>query len=441
MRRSGAAIRLRPKLSVGRPATDTNGGRGAALPMTAIKRVTIGTHRVRRLDQTLRWIMPIARSLGVTRLADIGGLDRIGIPVFQAVRPMARSLSVAQGKGLTATAAKVSALMEAIEVAHAEALRPADRRAPLRAFGPATEALWLQQRPAQEQRYPKLSPGVVRDWLDGRDLLTGRMLPVPRDLVSMDFTSNPPADLWPSSNGLASGNTPAEALVAALCEVIERDAEAWWRAHPTRGRQAAAIDLDTIDVPAGRRLLARLARAGCRVELFDLSERHGVAACLCVIDEPDRFGPLPPAGGAGCHPDRAVALLRAICEAAQSRATLIAGAREDIAPSDYRNEAHDRAATLRMALAGRPASRRWPRVPTRHHASCDADVDWLIARLAEAHCPAIAAVDLTQPAIGVPVVKIVVPGFGDHARHYTADELPAVRRIVAALTGGVRAVG
>ena len=406
--------------------------------MTTTKCVTIGTHRVRRLDQTLRWITPIARALGVTRLADIGGLDRLGIPVFQAVRPMARSLSVAQGKGLTAPAAKVSALMEAVEVAHAEALRPADRRVPLRAFGPSVEAIWLRLRQARQQRHPSLAADIDRDWLDGRDLLTGRALPVPRDLVSMDFTNEPPDDLWPSSNGLASGNTLAEALVSALCEVIERDAEAWWRAHPMRVRQAAGIDPDTIDAPAARRLLRRLARAGCRVELFDLSERHGVAVCLCVIDEPDRSGLLLPGGGAGCHPDRTVALLRAICEAAQSRATLIAGAREDIAPGDYRDQAHDRAAPLRFALAGRPALRDWSSIPTRHHANCDDDVDWLIGRLSETRCSAVAAVDLTQPSIGVPVVKVIVPEFGDHARPYAADELPSVRRIVAALTGPMR---
>ena len=51
------------------------------------------------------------------------GLDWVGIPVYQAARPNSRSLSVSQGKGLTPTQAKVSALMEALEGFHAEEIR------------------------------------------------------------------------------------------------------------------------------------------------------------------------------------------------------------------------------------------------------------------------------------------------------------------------------
>jgi YcaO-like protein with predicted kinase domain len=50
----------------------------------------------------------------------VTGLDRIGIPVALATRPNSRSVAVSQGKGLTLAAAKVSALMEAIELWHAE---------------------------------------------------------------------------------------------------------------------------------------------------------------------------------------------------------------------------------------------------------------------------------------------------------------------------------
>ena len=58
--------------------------------------------------------------MGITRLADVTGLDRIGVPVFQAIRPLSRSVSVSQGKGLDPDAARASALMEAVETWHAE---------------------------------------------------------------------------------------------------------------------------------------------------------------------------------------------------------------------------------------------------------------------------------------------------------------------------------
>ncbi len=63
--------------------------------------------------------MPV---LGITRIANITGLDSIGIPVTMVCRPNARSLAVSQGKGLDLVAAKVSGLMESVETYHAETI-------------------------------------------------------------------------------------------------------------------------------------------------------------------------------------------------------------------------------------------------------------------------------------------------------------------------------
>ncbi len=54
-----------------------------------------GTHRVRSPAETCRIVEPHRRALGITRVANVTGLDRVGIPVALAVRPNARSLSVA----------------------------------------------------------------------------------------------------------------------------------------------------------------------------------------------------------------------------------------------------------------------------------------------------------------------------------------------------------
>src|SRR5688500_7273953 len=91
-------------------------------------------------------LLPIARAAaeqaGVTRLADVTRLDRIGLPVWQAVRPMSRALSVHQGKGATDADAQVGALLEAVESHAAETFEtpamvcpfnaiPEERRAPM----------------------------------------------------------------------------------------------------------------------------------------------------------------------------------------------------------------------------------------------------------------------------------------------------------------------
>ena len=84
-----------------------------------------GTHRVRPPEETYEAIRPLLRDFGITRLADVTGLDIIGIPVVMAVRPLGTTLSVAQGKGATLLLAKVSGAMEAIEFWHAENAVPA----------------------------------------------------------------------------------------------------------------------------------------------------------------------------------------------------------------------------------------------------------------------------------------------------------------------------
>jgi ribosomal protein S12 methylthiotransferase accessory factor len=69
-----------------------------------------GCHRAVAPHETLARLRPLLAGMGITRVADITGLDRIGIPVFVACRPNSRSLAVSQGKGLDADAARVSAI-------------------------------------------------------------------------------------------------------------------------------------------------------------------------------------------------------------------------------------------------------------------------------------------------------------------------------------------
>src|SRR5580765_3567858 len=86
-----------------------------------------GTHRLVEPQETLQSVMPLMPVMGITRIANVTGLDYIGLPVVLVTRPNSRSLAVSQGKGLDLASAKASGLMESIEAFHAE--RP---RAPLR---------------------------------------------------------------------------------------------------------------------------------------------------------------------------------------------------------------------------------------------------------------------------------------------------------------------
>jgi YcaO-like protein with predicted kinase domain len=88
----------------------------------AAKRYRSGTHRTVTPDETLRRGLRVAPVMGITRIANVTGLDSVGIPVVMVCRPNSRSLAVSQGKGLDLTAAKASGLMESIETYHAETI-------------------------------------------------------------------------------------------------------------------------------------------------------------------------------------------------------------------------------------------------------------------------------------------------------------------------------
>lgn len=79
-----------------------------------------GTHRVISPEETFYSFSRFMAAMGITRIANVTGLDSIGIPVVMVCRPNSRSLSVSQGKGLDLPLAKVSGLMETVEQYHAE---------------------------------------------------------------------------------------------------------------------------------------------------------------------------------------------------------------------------------------------------------------------------------------------------------------------------------
>ena len=226
--------------------------------------------------------------------------------------------------------------------------------------------------------------------------------------MRLDFTARESWFLptfFVTSNGLASGNTQQEAILHALYEVIERDSLALARTGVVR---RTPIDLDTIDGTASSYVLERLRKAGATVEVFDVTGPTGIS-CL----EARLISPSYPifAGGSGCHLDRDVALSRALTEAAQSRLTMIAGARDDLHIRFYK--------TIRSRRALPRFEKKLPlahfrEVASAHSSHLTADLREVTRRvlsvLPAGACPPL-IVDLTRPEFNIPVVYVVVPQF------------------------------
>ncbi|HEY4453176.1 MAG TPA: YcaO-like family protein [Pseudonocardiaceae bacterium] len=289
----------------------------------ARKAFRIGTHRVRHPEQTWELIAPLLADYGVTRVADITGLDVLGVPVVMAVRPLGRTLAVSQGKGQTLLLAKLSAVMESMEFWHAEFHHP---------------PLSYRELPASELDLPygitQLAAGpdalvtdcTPLDWVDAVGLCGGGRVPVPARIVTLpeDQRSWVPPGLQWSSNGLAAGNSLAEATLHALYEVIERDA--------VSRRDLTAIqyvDPASITEPHCADLIARIAAGGATLRITHLPSRFAVPCFGATV-----WGPDFPVSclGWGAHLDAGVAVSRAVTEAVQARLTAIAGSRDDLPP-------------------------------------------------------------------------------------------------------------
>lgn len=379
--------------------------------LTAAKHVYSGTHRTRPPEETLAANRPLMPRLGITRLADVTGLDRIGLPVCVAVRPNARALSTSQGKGMTMAAARVSALMEAIETWHGERIQgpvtigTCDELAAAGAVDPTLLA--VRADATYDARRPL-------EWLTGWDLLAGRPALVPYEAVSTNFVE--PAERRPvflkSTNGLASGNHLLEAIVHALLEVIERDALTLWSLLTPARQAARRVDPATIADPTLAGLLARLAAVGVAALIEDCTSDLGVPVFSCTLADDPRsafWRGVPRAGGHGAHLDPVVALGRAIFEAVQSRATLIGGSRDDVFQRDYANSS-SRDDDLAWTEEAAAAARRFEPSPVACHHLFEGDLAFLLARLRAAGIANAIACDLTRPEIGVVVVKLLVPG-------------------------------
>lgn len=383
-------------------------------PPVAQKGFRAGTHRTVPPEQTLARALRFAERFGITRLADITGLDTIGIPVVVAHRPNSRSLATSQGKGLDLVAAKTSAVMESIEAFHAERIS-----LPLK-LG-SYEELRGGHRLVDPDALPKsrsrtFSKSARIFWIEGRELGSDASVWVPFELVHLNYTLPPLSGsgfFLGSSNGLASGNHFLEAVSHGICEIVERDATTLWALRGANAQKQTRLALDTVDDPLVNQVLDAFERADVGVAAWETTSDTGIPSFLCqIIDRsPNPLRPLPSARGMGCHPAREVALLRALTEAAQSRLTGISGSRDDIGEVRHRRaltpEVIERA---RKRVCTGHGVRHFNAVPTHTATSLDEDVLWERARLASAGAKQVITVDLTEPELGFSVVRVLVPG-------------------------------
>ncbi|WP_171177379.1 YcaO-like family protein [Ruegeria sp. HKCCD8929] len=259
-------------------------------------------------------LRPHLNRFGISRVADITGLDRIGFPVMQAVRPWARSNAVTQGKAESPEGAAIGAVLECLEMAAGENLD----RLPLVPSGDT--GLWSDLAPGA--KWPTDQTPFVAAW----DLANDEPAAVPRDLICTNFSLGAAAEAAPilrHSIGLRAGATLGAALMHGLLECIEADA----RIRREFLGRADRFALDETHSAYGP-LLCRLAELGMRVVVRNLSCNDSACVIHASIMEASGASSLPlPASGYAARACPHAAIAAALAEVVQARLAVISGVR------------------------------------------------------------------------------------------------------------------
>lgn len=380
-----------------------------------------GTPRSGTPQESLERIRPILKRIGITRLANVTGLDRIGIPTVIAHRPTAVIQSVAFGKGLTVEQAMVSAAMESIERYHGEKVSLPEVYLSYQQLSRQYEVIPLEN--LSLCKYSLFNVNRPERWVFGWDIVNQTEVAVPWELISLVSFSAPKglASFQASSNGLAAGNHFLEAVYQALVEVIERDGIA---CHYEAGLAEESgyplkrVRLESLEYPMVRQLLDQLGTARVKAVIFDCTTDIGIPVFCCYIyDQIRRHTGI--CKGYGANPDPEVAMVRAITEAAQSRAEGMAGMRDGFSHSEFlAARILDQEKTI-QALESQPETMEPARFTTQVTPTFEGDIRLCIEKLQNVGLNQVIVFDITQPDMDITVVKVIVPGLeGVQLRYY-----------------------
>jgi oxazoline/thiazoline synthase len=332
------------------------------------------------------------------------------------------------GKGITPLHGKVSAMCEALE-RHSgfyhgdeETIRGSYRTLRDQAVHPATCQLF------DERQYPGRSAwnaahssfqhvpdpfddNAVLDWTPVWSMTNERHRLLPTALLYYGAPSEyGSASLYADSNGNAAGSCLEDAVLQGLLELVERDSVAMWWYNRTR---QPAVDIDAFGDPWIAQLREVYAGLGREVWVLDVTADSEIPTMVALSRRTDG-GCEDIMFGFGAHLDPRVALRRALTEMNQLMPVVVDAPKDgkycwtEREPVDWWQKA-----TIRNQpyLVADPAIR--PRVPSdysfRSTPDLLEDVQEVRGRV-EGLGLEVLVLDQTRPDIGLPVVKVIVPG-------------------------------
>jgi ribosomal protein S12 methylthiotransferase accessory factor len=450
-------------------------------------------------SDTYRRLPPLMSIVGVRHVIELTLLDKLGVPVCFAfgslpagtdLRDYAKktlpgdentidqllatmeefplnpsfpgSVSIfAAGKGLTALDSRVSAMMEAIE-------RFSARQPNMEPYVSSyREMVSRENRNVIDPRtLIRLSPNTfdedqTLEWVIGVDLFSGEEVWLPAEVGTYTYRPRCSAGVFSDTpTGLGAGNFIEEAVCHGLAEAIEHDAWALaiaritfasaqtgilkslfgvttldsitaWNSTNEAENSFVEVDLDSLEhVWPAADMISQFHRAGAQVKVYDIASDIEIPVFATSITG---LPGGPDGGGLGSHPDARLALARALTEAAQQR--LLLGLRNPL--FNKQSVPNWEQATWKSfsAYSEKETVRCFEEIHSVAHKDILDDIHYMLNALKMRGLNQAILVDLTRPELGMPVVKVIVPGLVDYWTSNTSPQWAAlgnrVMRLIA----------
>ncbi|WP_458404957.1 YcaO-related McrA-glycine thioamidation protein [Methanobrevibacter sp.] len=372
-----------------------------------------GTHRVIAPKKTIEINEDKLKTAGITRIADITDLDRIGLPVYTAIRPTAQEggVSVYGGKGISKDHARASAMMEGFERYSAER-QDGDEGIVKTVDEISTYGNYINPKSLNlpKEFEKKDINNINLEWSEVHDLVSDEDYFIPTNAIFHPYIpdSNVESLFKSNTNGLASGNVLEEAILHGIFEVIERDA---WSIFELTHKNYSQINLDSIESEIVNETIEKFTSNGINIKLMDFTADIDVPTIAASADDTVTRDAGLLTLGIGTHLDPEVAILRALTEVAQSRATQINGAREDTVRADFAREAgYERMKRINKYYFRQEDEQiNLSDIENKSTTSINEDLDIVKDQLVSNNIEHVLYYDLTRPELDVSVVRVIIP--------------------------------
>jgi ribosomal protein S12 methylthiotransferase accessory factor len=163
--------------------------------------------------------------------------------------------------------------------------------------------------------------------------------------------------------------------------------------------------------PAILEMQEKFAKAQVEVKVRDITSDIGIPTMAAVADDVLLKDPMLLTIGIGTHTSARIAVMRALTEVAQSRLTQIHGAREDTTLAELRKKmGYDRAKRINRYWFKDNGTVDYSTVQSSDTDDFKTDIENIIGSLEKQGMDRVIIVDLTREEIGIPVVRVIVPG-------------------------------